>query len=330
MNKGFEGRGQMSHTSVRKILFLAAGPSDQAQLRLGEECSQIGEGLLRSKCRDRFEFIQQWAVTPEKLHRALVDHQPDIVHFSGHGSGETGLVLENGSGRSQLIPTDHLNKLFKLRVVGTIKCVVLNACYSEAQARVIRGLIPDVVGMNKSIADEDAIRFAVHFYGALAASSQNTYQDAFESACLAIEISGSKGWDTPARKHLRRLGGATSKRSAVRTIVKAAGIALMLSSLTLCADAMRTARGEEEAIVAPNPPSPTKEHNVPGPDTDKVTGKSEGKPGSSVQGGGVPGRVDPRRTRENFYKGPAAPIPQTNHTTEVKAGFMGRAEGGAG
>jgi|GEM_PF-3097649 len=38
---------------------------------------------------------------PEDRHRALLDHEPQIVHFSSHGAGERGLVLENDADRMQ-------------------------------------------------------------------------------------------------------------------------------------------------------------------------------------------------------------------------------------
>ena len=50
-----------------------------------------------------------------------------------------------------------------------MKCVVLNACYSVAQANAISKHIDYVVGMKKAIGDEAAIKFAVGFYDALGA-----------------------------------------------------------------------------------------------------------------------------------------------------------------
>jgi len=46
-------------------------------------------------------MIARWAMRPEDRHRALLDHEPQIVHFSSHGAGERGLVLENDADRMQ-------------------------------------------------------------------------------------------------------------------------------------------------------------------------------------------------------------------------------------
>ena len=62
---------------------------------------------------------------------------------------------------------------------------MLNACYSEVQARAIAQHIPYVVGMTKAIGDRAAIAFAVGFYRALGASL--TIQEAYEFGCLEIQ-----------------------------------------------------------------------------------------------------------------------------------------------
>ena len=48
-----------------------------------------------------------------------------------------------------------------------LRCVVLNACYSEQQAHVIHRHIDYVIGMQKEIADTAAINFSRGFYDAL-------------------------------------------------------------------------------------------------------------------------------------------------------------------
>ena len=56
--------------------------------------------------------------------------QPDIVHFSGHGSETSEIVLEDQAGASRVVPQHALSRLFSV-LPGKIRCVVLNACYSE-------------------------------------------------------------------------------------------------------------------------------------------------------------------------------------------------------
>jgi len=59
---------------------------------------EIQAALKRARNREQFERHRMGSVGD--LRRALLDHQPAIVHFSGHGSGSTGLALENNSGQN--------------------------------------------------------------------------------------------------------------------------------------------------------------------------------------------------------------------------------------
>lgn len=160
----------MSSSTRKKktILFLAANPKNSTPLDLTREVKEIEEGLQRSQKRDKFLLEQVWAVTPGDVQRAMLDYKPQIVHFSGHGMGESGLVLENATGEAQFVKSAALAGLFEL-FADKVECVVLNACYSEVQAVAIAHHIPYVVGMNQAVGDQAARVFAVGFYDALGA-----------------------------------------------------------------------------------------------------------------------------------------------------------------
>ncbi len=183
--------------AVKKILILTANPKNTDELRLNEEVREIQEGLQRSRSRDQFEIIAKWAVRPRDLSRALLDHAPQIVHFSGHGAGCDGLVLESDDGQMKLVSTEALARLFKL-VQKTVECVVLNACYSEVQAVAIQQHIDYVIGMGQAIGDRAAIDFAVGFYDALGAN--RGYAEAFEFGLTAIDLEGLPETATPKLK----------------------------------------------------------------------------------------------------------------------------------
>jgi parallel beta-helix repeat protein len=178
----------------KKILILAANPLETAHLRLDEEMREIDEGLRRSKWRDRFVLVKKTAVTARGLRQALLDEEPQIVHFSGHGAREEGLVLENLSGQPQLVETQALAKLFEL-FTDSVECILLNACYSQVQATAIAQHIGFTIGMNKAIGDRAAIEFALGFYDALGAG--RTYDIAYKFACNAIHLVGIDEYLTP-------------------------------------------------------------------------------------------------------------------------------------
>lgn len=193
---------------VKKILIVSANPKDTNKLRLDEEVREIQAALKRANNRYDFEIVTCWAIRVEDLRRALLDHQPTIVHFSGHGSGSAGLALENNSGQLQLVSTESLSRLFK-SFQEQVECVLLNACYTQAQAEAIHQHIDYVIGMNRAIGDRAAIEFAIGFYDALGAG--RIYEDCFELGCTSIDLEGIPESETPILKARKRLSQTEPK-----------------------------------------------------------------------------------------------------------------------
>jgi CHAT domain len=184
-------------THRRKILILASNPAHTSRLRLDQEAHDIDEALRRAKQRDQFILQQRWAVRPRDVQRAILEIEPHIVHFSGHGAGEEGLVLENEAGQAQFVEAEALAGLFEL-FTKQIECVILNACYSEVQAEAIVRHIPYVIGMSQAIEDRAAIEFAVGFYDALGVG--RSIEVAFRFGCNAVQMTRPSEADTPILK----------------------------------------------------------------------------------------------------------------------------------
>ncbi len=172
----------------KKILILTASPDDETKLRADQEIKAIEEELKRSKNRDKFKIIPKLAVTPDDLIHVLQDEEPppEIVHFCGHGK-KTGLVFENESGEAQTVSAEALAKLF-YKFKDKVKCVLLNACYTDIQAEAIHKHIQYVIGMTEGIEDTAAIKFAANFYATLIAG--RSYKDAYEFGCIALDLLG--------------------------------------------------------------------------------------------------------------------------------------------
>jgi hypothetical protein len=168
------------------------------------------------------------------LRRALLDCQPQIVHFAGHGEVANsaqvrgraevssswrsrkfspiaenadavwagGLVFEDEMGQAKLVSTESLARLFGAFESGEIECVLLNACYSEVQATAIHQFVDCVIGMNQPIGDKAAIQFAEGFYDAL--GSGKSYEEAYKIGCSAIDLAGSSEYSTPVLKYRKR------------------------------------------------------------------------------------------------------------------------------
>jgi small GTP-binding protein len=199
----------MAAIEKKKILFFASNPTDTGRLRLGAEVRDISEGLLRSKLRDNFDLLQRFATRPMDLRRSILNDLPNIVHFSGHGTEdkaffnnfdiqeygvEGGIILEDDNGNYKMVNAKALGQLFSL-FSDSIECVVLNACYSEAQANEIAKHIKYVIGMSYSITDKAAITFSTAFYDAIGAGSNIEF--AFSYAKNAIQLDGLSESETP-------------------------------------------------------------------------------------------------------------------------------------
>jgi hypothetical protein len=176
----------IDRTNKVSILFLAADPTDASRLRLGEEFREIQEKLKLAKLRDLFRLeLPQLSVRPSDIAQALLDSQPQIVHFSGHGTSTGALCFENLEGETHPIEPDALAALFE-EFSGQVNCVVLNACYSEIQAKAISRHIKYVIGMNKAIGDKAAIAFATGFYQALGGG--RNIEHAYKLGCVQIQL----------------------------------------------------------------------------------------------------------------------------------------------
>jgi hypothetical protein len=176
------------------ILFWAANPVDTEPLQLGNEIRTIEERLRGSDLRDRFVLEQQWAVRPEDLSDGLLRYSPQIVHFSGHGNPSGDLVLQADDGNSHPVAIAALANLFAI-AGDSVRCVVFNACFSQAQAEAVAQHVDCVVGTSRAIEDDAAVRFAAGFYSALGYGKN--VSAAFDLGCNEVDLASIAGADIP-------------------------------------------------------------------------------------------------------------------------------------
>lgn len=146
-------------------MILAANPRDEDHLRLREEINRINDGIHLDNNRDQFEIVERSSINTDDMSIELLEHQPQIVHFCGHGK-QKGILLEDSNGNSVLMDTNSLVNLFDVCKDFT-KCVLLNSCFSAAQIKKIGEHIDYVIGIRTEIGDEEAIKFSRVFYKAL-------------------------------------------------------------------------------------------------------------------------------------------------------------------
>jgi len=162
------GRGRAGtalHPST--VLFLAANPLEVPHLQLDDECRSIEEKLRSGRFHHHVRFRSRWAARRDDLLQALNEDNPTVLHFSGHGAGDQGLCLQAEDGSVVNLSSVELARIMRSAGNGVL-VVVLNACYTEVQARALMSYVPCVIGMSGSIGDGSAIAYAVSFYRALA------------------------------------------------------------------------------------------------------------------------------------------------------------------
>lgn len=169
------------------MLFLAANPLETDPLKLDEEMRAIDAAIRQGEFRNELDVRSHWAIRVDDLQELLLRYRPDIVHFSGHGSQESKIILTDPWGGPTAVNPDVLSSLFSI-LRDNVRCVVLNACYSEDQAAGIAAYVDCVIGMTKSVSDEAAVQFSGAFYRAI--SYGRTVRTAFDLGCNAIRLAG--------------------------------------------------------------------------------------------------------------------------------------------
>src|SRR5919199_1603938 len=179
---------------MAKLLVLSSNP--RRDLNLDREVSDLTTAIQRL---GTFEIRLGLGVRSQELAEQIAEHNPQIVHYCGHGAGEQGLVFQDENGREQLVSTEILARIFKT-FANEINCAVLNACDSDHQAVAIVEHINYAIGMSQQILDKAAYLFSVGFYKGLA--SGKSIEQAYEMGCIAIQIwSASNSPSTRSRQY---------------------------------------------------------------------------------------------------------------------------------
>lgn len=164
-----------------KVLILFANPKRTLPLQLSLEEEIIRTAIELSKHKRKIQLTFVVASTVHDLRRALLNDDFQIVHFSGHGTG-LGIILEDQWGEPHQVPQEALAKL--LEDYKSIKCVILNACYSVSQALLISSQTAHTIAMDDQLDDKAAIEFSRGFYDAVGAGKN--FGLCYRQGCLNV------------------------------------------------------------------------------------------------------------------------------------------------
>lgn len=169
-----------------KVLILAANPADTEMLRIDQEIREIQRTIQSGKDRDNVEVHIRLAVVPADITQALLNDEPRLVHFAGHGGGPDGsIAAEDDHGLARIIPVDGLVHLFR-DFGASVGCILVNACDTELLARELSAVVPYAIGMRQPVRDRSSIRFSTGFYQALAAGK--SIEEAFQLGVIMLKM----------------------------------------------------------------------------------------------------------------------------------------------
>jgi hypothetical protein len=154
-----------------RLLMLSANPSFSmtetlSRLRVDIEARDVEEKINSAALGDSFDVVSKTAVRAGDLITYLLEHKPEILHLSAHGTKD-GIVLDSTSGEADIMPAETLASIVA-QMTEHLRLVVLTACSSLDVARKVGQHVEFVVAMGHEVIDTEAIKFSTTFYNALA------------------------------------------------------------------------------------------------------------------------------------------------------------------
>jgi len=171
------------------ILFGSSSPIDKAILQSMAEYEYICYQQYSYDISDLYKLIPFFRLSVEKFIDKTSDINPNILHFSLHGSLEGDIIFENEKTKlAQKVDSLYFGRFFKFDS-QKLELVFLNSCYSIEQAVEVSKHIKNVIALSHEIEDSLAIKFAINFYTRL--FKKNEYLHSFAFAQNSINMLGN-------------------------------------------------------------------------------------------------------------------------------------------
>jgi Trypsin-like peptidase domain/Tetratricopeptide repeat len=170
----------------RKILVLSSNPVNTELSRTRSGISKIRDALKRSKNGEIFDLQDRLETNAASISQELSEIEPYIVNISGCENGIESLIIGYDLEKTTEEIEALIGNLF-LHYSENIKCIILNGCYLEKQAKKIIQHVEFVIGIRQECNVENSIFFTEEFYYQL--GSGRGIESAYGIACNRLESS---------------------------------------------------------------------------------------------------------------------------------------------
>jgi len=164
-----------------RILFFGIDFYDYEYIEINKEYQKLNDIIKKSNYKDYIELIPGFAIERENVQQKISENQPDIIHFSGHGSKGIG---PNFLGDKQNSESDYERELLEIleNYKDVIKIIFFNTCYTQDIAEKASEFNAYTIGVKHLTNPEGAIMFATSFYEFLSYGDTllNSYNYAIE------------------------------------------------------------------------------------------------------------------------------------------------------
>jgi tetratricopeptide (TPR) repeat protein len=157
---------EIENKDIIRILLFWAIPAGTNDLKIYKEFNNIKVSIQDSQ--DVIRVKEYSKINKNEFVKHIMIYQPYILHFSGHGTnkGKSGILLQNDNNNNyDVFETYQIKGFFEeLKKYVNIKVIIINACYSKEQVKVIKKYVPYVIGIDDKIEDDYAVAFSEGFY----------------------------------------------------------------------------------------------------------------------------------------------------------------------
>lgn len=169
-------------------LVLAAASEPATTPQVLEEYRDVQHSIRSSRYGEHVRVDVLPAARPADLAQYLGSARPDVLHFAGRGTPDSGPRFSTGDGGEAPVPLDGFRKAVARAGERGLRLVLLNACWTAHVAEDLGDAVHTAIGWPAEVEDRRAVDYARTFYRNL--GDGKSVAEAHNTAVLMLELSG--------------------------------------------------------------------------------------------------------------------------------------------